>query len=376
MKKKARNEKDRKKIKTALKYTGRFFSVLGVTLFALLLTVYCTGLIVTHGPSVKARDLLVQTLNETSAAKWVPKLFLSGSAIDGILNAAKTDTNPPEPVNPGLIVVPTSEDDTSAGYEEHSVFVPHKAPDFEIDDDKVLLSEDGITIVEVDGGSYHGYMMIVSDPSRVCVATLDSYGPDAKGITLSGFMQKYDAVAGINAGGFQDPNGSGTGGIPDGLVIGHSEILWGGENTKYNCVIGFDKNNILHVGTFSGREALEADIVSAVSFAPGPVLIVNGKPLNENRPFKGGLNPRTAIGQRADGAVLLLVVDGRQPQSLGASYDDLVDIMLQFNAVNAANLDGGSSTRMHYGDRYINDCASVIGQRGLPDVILVLKGEK
>jgi len=129
------------------------------------------------------------------------------------------------------------------------------------------------------------------------------------------------------------------------------------------------------VGNFSGETALDRKIVTAVSFAPGPLLVVNGKAMNENGKLGGGLNPRTAIGQRSDGAILLLVVDGRQTHSLGATYDDLVDIMLSFGAVNAANLDGGSSTRMHYNGERINQCASMIGQRGLPNAILIRRKE-
>ncbi len=364
-----------KKLRLFLRYTGRFFTVLGVTLLALLITVYSTGLIVIYGPSERARELFVQSFNETSAAKWVPRLFMSSAKIEGIIGS-REDVEQSEQVDPGLIAIPDPSEDISYDYEDTPGFVPGESSyELPVEDDKVVVDEDGVKIVEVDGLTYHGEMMIVNDPSRVFVATLDSYGEDSRGITLSGFIAKYDAVGGINAGGFYDPDGNGTGGIPDGLVMGNSQILWGEEDVKYNCVVGFDENNILHVGTYSGSMALEKKFVSAVSFAPGPVLIVNGKPLNEDHKFGGGLNPRTAIGQRADGAMLLLVVDGRQPQSMGATYDDLVDIMLEFGAVNAANLDGGSSTRMHYKGNPINECASVIGERGLPDVILVKKAE-
>lgn len=361
------------KIKSILKYFLRSLSVVGATLLAVLITVYSTGLVLSYGPSDKARNLFVQSLKETSAAKWVPHLFLSSSAIDKIMGKGQ-EIEPPDFINPGLIELPGG-NDNSAEYDNNSGFVPDK-PSIElpVTDDKIIVDEDGIQIVEVDGFTYHGEMMIISDPSRVFVATLDNYGPQYNGMTLSSFIDKYDAVGGVNAGGFYDPDGTGTGGIPDGLVMGNHEVLWGGNDIKYNCVVGFDENNILHVGTYSGNMAKEQNIVSAVSFAPGPVLIINGKPLNENRVLGGGLNPRTAIGQRSDGAILLLVVDGRQAHSIGATYDDLVDIMLEFGAVNAANLDGGSSTRMHYKGQAINDCASVTGERGLPNAILVKKG--
>jgi len=368
------NQNTKTKFKIILKYTRRVFAVIGITLLALLIAVYSAGFIITHGPSDKARDLFVQTMLETSAAKWVPSLFMSSSAINSIKGGDKETTD--EQVNTDLIVIPNNKgesDGISGDYEGGGSFKP-ALPDYnEPDDDSVVIDENGVKIVEVAGTTYRGEMMIIDDPSRVFVATLDSYGPESVGLTLSNFIKKYDAIGGVNAGGFYDPDGSGNGGTPDGLVMGGGKILWGGTDVKYNCVIGFDENHILHVGNFSGSMALDLNIVSAVSFAPGPVLIVNSKPQNENKNLGGGLNPRTAIGQRADGAILLLVVDGRQVESLGATYDDLVDIMLEFGAVNAANLDGGSSTRMHYNGMHINDCASLIGERGLPNAILVKK---
>ena len=86
-----------------------------------------------------------------------------------------------------------------------------------------------------------------------------------------------------------------------------------------------------------------------------------------------GLNPRTAIGQRSDGAILMLVIEGRQPNRLGATMTDLAQIMLDFGAMNACNLDGGSSSMMWYDGRYINNTASVIGIRPIPTSFLVLK---
>ncbi len=69
-----------------------------------------------------------------------------------------------------------------------------------------------------------------------------------------------------------------------------------------------------------------------------------------------GANPRTAIGQTADGRILLLVTDGRGANGhLGATASDLIEIMEQYGAVNAANLDGGSSTCMYYNGKWLQN---------------------
>ncbi|MGN0977978.1 MAG: phosphodiester glycosidase family protein, partial [Faecousia sp.] len=75
---------------------------------------------------------------------------------------------------------------------------------------------------------------------------------------------------------------------------------------------------------------------------------VNMEAYNNN----SGYNPRTAIGQREDGAVIFICIDGRQAGSLGGTYADIIDIMVEYKAVNACNMDGGSSSVMMYRDNY------------------------
>ena len=82
-------------------------------------------------------------------------------------------------------------------------------------------------------------------------------------------------------------------------------------------------------------------------------LVINGEARDMNG-MGSGLNPRTAIGQRSDGSVLMLVTDGRgKAGHLGASASDLINIMVEYGAVNAANLDGGSSSCMYYNGEYL-----------------------
>ena len=118
----------------------------------------------------------------------------------------------------------------------------------------------------------------------------------------------------------------------------------------------------------TGQQAVDRGVRDALSF--GPILIVNGEPSAVNG-SGSGLNPRTAIGQCADGTIILLVIDGRSAASLGASYADLINIMLENGAVNAANLDGGSSSMMYYKGQIINNCSSLIGDRGIPTSVIV-----
>lgn len=235
--------------------------------------------------------------------------------------------------------------------------------DFVIDESK----KDKIEIIDIKGPTYEGKLMIVYDPSRIHLAVNSDLGNSNEGYFVEEYVKANDAIAGINAGGFDDPNGQGTGGIPYGIVIQDGELVSGGLD-DYNSVIGFNEQNKLIVGNMTGRQALEYGLRDAVTFKP--IFIVNYVPV-EVTGTGGGVNPRTVIGQREDGAVLLLVIDGRQTTSLGASYSDCIDIMTQYGAMNAANLDGGSSSVMVYDGKIINNVVSMNGDRKVPTAFIV-----
>ncbi|NLT14226.1 MAG: phosphodiester glycosidase family protein, partial [Clostridiales bacterium] len=71
--------------------------------------------------------------------------------------------------------------------------------------------------------------------------------------------------------------------------------------------------------------------------------------------------------------VLLLTVDGRQiGHSLGCTVGDCADILLEYGAVQASNLDGGSSTIMVYKGEVINKPSSTTNAgRLVPDAFIV-----
>ena len=216
--------------------------------------------------------------------------------------------------------------------------------------------------------------MIVYDPKTVILGTSDNFGRQP-GLLLVDMVAKYNGIAGINGGGFNDENGTGDGGKPQGLVISQGEVVWGDPALRYH-VVGLDEDGVLRVGSMTGREALEQRLRWAVSFVThdglASSLIINGEVQEQN--LGGGVNPRTAIGQRADGALLLLVLDGRSISTLGATMQDICDIMLEYGAVNAGNLDGGSSSIMVYNGEIINNCSSVVGPRRIPTGFIVLEG--
>ena len=112
-------------------------------------------------------------------------------------------------------------------------------------------------------------------------------------------------------------------------------------------------DNKLSLGKCSVQEAKSMGIRDAVTF--GPFLIVNGKSSAVLGNGGWGSAPRTAIGQRKDGIVLFLVIDGRKATKFGADMDDMIRIMENYGAYNAANLDGGTSSVLVVDDVIVND---------------------
>lgn len=320
---------------------SKCMAVLGMIIGVILIALFCVITIICKGPSPTAKDLFVTTVMETSAAKFLAYIYFSPVEIEQIISKNAV-------VEVDEI---TNNDDASNGFEPSETSVP----------------KDTIEIIEVKKNLFKGKMMIVHDPSRVSVATTPVFGRGKMGTSVQDMVLDAGAIAGINGGGFADINGIGKGGQPLGVVIKDGVFL-AGSLTEETTLAGFDQNNKLIVGKMTGQEAIDLKLRDAISF--GPVFIVNGKAV-ETSGTGGGLNPRTVIGQRADGAVLLLAIDGRQASSLGASYSDCIEVMLEFGAVNACNLDGGSSTLMVYQDEIINVCASLYGPRKIPTAFIV-----
>jgi len=368
--------------RTAVQILARSGLLLVTVLLVLLLAAYGVMGILVHGPSPTARRLFVLSVKETSAAGFLANLYLSDEEIAEILKSDEEEKSGSEQ-DFSLISIP-DKGETKAETDIPEItpetlgdeaVVPPEAGTEQITQDTSAVAEtdlpqpsDGIEVLDIEGSTYNGKMLVIADPARVFVGVPDSYGESSYGLTVASMIKKYGAVAGTNAGGFYDPNGQGTGGIPEGIVIYEGELLWGSRNSTYS-IAGIDKDGILHVGSMTGQQAMDKGVQYAASF--GPALVMNGEAAGGKRGLGGGLNPRTAIGQRADGAILLLVINGRSLDSLGATLDDLAAIMLEHGAVNATNLDGGSSSIMIMNGEYLTSSAYIFGERVVATAILV-----
>lgn len=223
---------------------------------------------------------------------------------------------------------------------------------------------------KIESSRYVGYLLEIPDPRRIHVATAKNI--QEKGETTSNIAKDNDAVAAINGGGFHDPNGTGTGRLPYGFILRDGKYVIGqdvgpDENVDF---VGFTKSGNLIAGNYNKTELADMEASEGITF--GPPLIVNGKKMITEGDGGWGIGPRTAIGQKKDGTVIFLVIDGRQPgYSTGATLRDVQDVLYAEGCYIAANLDGGSSTTLYYNGKVVNKPADLLGERMIPTAFIV-----
>ena len=232
--------------------------------------------------------------------------------------------------------------------------VPMTNSEKDVRSDEWAGFRDGVRIDTYTGKTFTAHVMLVRDPSAVYLAAAShQLSKETPGIPMDDAMEQENAIAAVNAGSYFDDGSSSlaVGSVPCGLVLSKSAIVWDDlhDMSLGDGFAGFNKDNILIVGSsMTAEEAADLEIRDGC--AAGPVLIINGKPVTAVYDGTSGYNQRTAIGQRSDGTVIFVCVEGRTAESLGATYADLIDIMTEYEAVNACAMTGGSSSNMLYRD--------------------------
>ena len=288
-----------------------------------------------YGPWHGFRDFWITTAMTTLNHQYLAKWFYSEDTINKVL-AENRVIPPDEDTKTDLIEINDTKSSNIVykdGYDKQ--VLEHKEGDI-------------YKYFKVEGYNFDAYMAVIYDPSRIHVVTSKYLG--TKGEYLVDMAMENDAVVAINGGGFIDPDGNGNGGNAVGIIIKDGKILQGSSGSQ--GVIGFTNDNKLFLGYVSATEAINKGVRDALEF--GPFLIVNGKSSNILGNGGYGIHPRSAIGQRQDGIVLFLVIDGRRVDSMGASMKDVSDIMLKYGAYNAANLDGGNSSVLVINNKIVN----------------------
>ena len=308
-----------------------------------------------YGPIPTFREWWITTAMTTMSHQYLAEWFFDKETINSVL-AKNTIEETEETTNTLLITIvkdPEEEEKEEQIEENYANEYEKQILAKNIDKEEYNIYAEGknYRIIEISEKKYSGYLAIIYDPSKVRVATSKHIGN--YGQYLKDMSKDNNAIIAINGGGFLDENGKGNGSTPLGIVMSEGKVIANNNNTVGGGLVGFDQENKLVVGKMSLSQAKSLGIRDAVTFAP--FLIVNGEPSKIKGNGGWGTAPRTAIGQRQDGIVLFLVLDGRRLTAPGATIKDLIQIMQNYGAYNAANLDGGTSSAMTYNHEIIND---------------------
>jgi len=315
--------------------------VLLFIMFEIIFSAITVPFVVYYGPFKNVRDIVVCSAMTTLKSQWIATLFLSDERIKQIMNAQTVEA-----------IVQNSLE---------GVDVENK-------------NDDSIERYNINGKKYKGYILVISDPTRVKVGYSIMIGKE--GQLTSDIARNNNAIAAINGGAFTDSVAgseyTGTGGSPIGIIMSNGIIVSNNiknENIKTE-VAALTKSGKLLVGPHSIIEMKKLGVTEAVSF--GPALIVNGQKTINNGNGGWGMAGRTVIAQKKDGTIILLVIDGRQLGSYGATLKEVQDLLYDdYEAYNATNLDGGSSSTMVYNDEVINSPSDPMGERSIPSIIYV-----
>lgn len=329
--------------RTKKKFSWKFFIMF--IIFEIIFTGVTGPFMLYYGPFQNVKKSMVSAIMQTKTHQYLATTFLSKDSISKILNR----------------------DASNLGS-----WTTGSTADEQLTDVKISNShDDTITRYDIPGKKWPGaYMLEIKDPSRIKVGYTKKLGKE--GQRTSQIAENNNAIAAINGGGFTDKSSdgkvwAGTGGTPLGFVISDGNVIYNdmSENEK-TSVMAMSSDGHLIVGQKSLADLKKERATEAIAF--GPALIINGK---AQKGLDVGPNPRTAIGQKQDGTILLLVIDGRQGLQLGASLQDVQQIMLQFGAWNATNLDGGSSSTMYYDGEVISNPSDPLGERSVATAVYV-----
>jgi exopolysaccharide biosynthesis protein len=375
-------------MKKLLKAIGWIFLFVITAVAAVFLTLYLLMRMFCYGPSESARDTFVSTMLETGGMKFVISWFFTDEEVmeitganDPVLVASDTDAD--------LVNISSADDvetQTDDGQDETEIPEALLAA-YGADDDG-----DGLILVPITAHTFSASLLVIRDPSNIHLSSSYPWSTDARernGLTVGQHCEQSNAIAGINAGEYVT-SGTNWGGKPVGVVVEDGEILYNGP-TYGDVMVGFNEDTVLVVKDVGGMSAAsfqnyvtENHITDAASFkdiSGGNInhftkLIINGEAVELGG--KGsGANPRTAIAQCADGTVLFLCTDGRGTGGhLGATGQDLIDLLIQYGAVNAANLDGGSSSALFFNGEYTTGSTHMLyadTSRNVPTAFVVMK---
>lgn len=344
----------------------------------------------------KWRTLYIETAMTTHSHQWLATFFFPQSMIDDIMDKlaaeleaqkklnsvwenTETETEPEDTekedfyakyweLDSDSVHEYLDEDAKTNGYEKILVEDFDKELGLKTscgDDVLVIDTENNLLIVGVSGANYVGKLAIVKNAEQVDLVKSANLGSSGQEVATLG--ANNNAVVAINASGFKDVGGHGSGGTVKGsLVI--DGVDYGNPDWVQFKFFGYKDDNRLYITNYSPD--IVKDYKWAIQFYPA--LVINGESVVDGS-FGMGIQPRSTIAQTENGDFMMLIVDGRQVgYSLGCTVKECTDVMMRYKAYQGMNLDGGSSSVMYYKGNLITKSSSVSGRgRYCPDALII-----
>lgn len=313
------------------------------TIIMIILDVLCAACFVLVYGITDFKYKIISTAMVTKNHEYIAYIFYSEDTVNKVMAANKYIPLTDE-VNLDEIVIDTKEKDS---YENKY-------------DEEVLTREPGnedYKYIKVDVGGYEAHLVAIYDPSKVKLIASKTFNTGNGQEPVKSMCERSGGIVCINGGRFSDTTGWGSD-IPRGVLIKDSKIIWSDGEEK-DEIIGFNKDNKLVLVYATPEEALDMGIRDGLQF--GPFLMINGKKL-QYESSAGGYDraARVAIAQRKDGIVLFLVTEG--VHTAGPTLTEVINVLEQYGAYNAANLDGGTSAQLVVKGELINTPRTVYGQ--------------
>ncbi|MGQ7408171.1 phosphodiester glycosidase family protein [Streptococcus suis] len=132
---------------------------------------------------------------------------------------------------------------------------------------------------------------------------------------------------------------------------------------------------IVYEDEISAQELVDQGVVNLLAF--GPSLVENGEIVVDTSTEVGramASNPRTAIGIIDENHYIIVVADGRTSESEGLSLYQLAQVMQEYGAKTAYNLDGGGSSTLYFNGQVINQPTTngnTISERAVSDIVYI-----
>ena len=309
-----------------------------------------------YGPFTFIKDFLVTNAMSTMSHKYIARTFYTDSMINDVLKnneviglTNKIDTS-------AIKIGEIKEQTTYSSIYEEQILKKDKDNDL-------------YKIITIEEDSYKAFLAVIYDPSRVELVSSSNRGKQK----IDEIAEENGAVIAINASGYT--YGANRTKIPTGAFIMDGNLVSNGGTTCYGGgIVAFNNEHKMVLTKEEPEKAIKKyNLIDGMEF--GPFLIVNGKIANIKGDGGWGKAQRTAIAQRQDGIVLMLVSDGRQYSNgiLGMSMKQMANLLLRYGAYNAANLDGGNSSIMFANNKYISTPSLQEGEGGrhLPNAWIV-----